>query len=167
MVTGICSMITSPLIGKISDKVGHYKVFVIGSLVSCVIVVIYCNLGITPLWVVMGISIFMFAAVFSRMVTSSALLSAIPNPVDRGAFMSVNSSVQQISGGVATFIAGLIVVQQTPTSALQNYDMLGYVVVGATLITIVFMYGIHLHVKKTKLVNPAGDKLAEPLKEAV
>ncbi len=165
MVTGFCSMITSPLIGKISDSVGHYKIFVIGSLVSCVIVIVYCNLGITPLWMVMGISIFMFAAVFSRMITSSALVSAIPNPSDRGAFMSVNSSVQQIAGGIATFVAGLIVVQKTPTSALENYDLLGYVVVGATLITIGLMYGIHLRVKRSKAdaanVKPAMEPLVE------
>ena len=38
-------------------------------------------------------------------------MTAIPEPKDRGAFMSINSSVQQISGGVASAIAGLIVVQ--------------------------------------------------------
>src|SRR5688500_2593039 len=117
MVTGLCSMATSPLIGKLSDKKGHYNVFVVGSVLTMIIVYIYCNLSVTPLWVVMIISILMFAGVFARMISSSALVSAVPLPSDRGAFMGVNSSIQQISGGIATFIAGLIIVQ-APSGAL-------------------------------------------------
>jgi hypothetical protein len=65
--------------------------------------------------------------------------------------MSINSSVQQISGGIATFIAGKIVVETTG-GKLENYDLLGYVVVGAMLVTIIMMYFIHLYVdKKTEL----------------
>ena len=43
-----------------------------------------------------------------------------------GCLMSVNSSVQQISGGIALAVAGLIVVQ-TETGRLERYDVLGYV----------------------------------------
>lgn len=66
--------------------------------------------------------------------------------------MSINSSVQQVSGGIATFIAGLIVVQKTENSPLENYEILSYVVVGAMLITIVMMYVIHLQVTASQ--NP-------------
>lgn len=151
MVTGIFSMATGPLIGKFSDQIGKYNIFVAGSLLTMLIVVIYCNLGLTPLWIVLVLNILMFAGVSSRIISSSALLTAVPVPQDRGAFMSINSSVQQISGGIATFIAGLIVVQ-TPTGKLEHYDTLGYVVVGAMVITVIMMYSIHLYVdKKAKL----------------
>jgi len=145
-VTGIFTMICGPLIGKFSDSIGKYKVFVMGSVLTMVVVGFYCNLGITPFWMVVAISVFMFIGVSSRMISSSALMSAVPVPVDRGAFMSINSSIQQISGGIATFIAGLIVVQKTETSPLENYDMLGYVVIGASLITVMMMYIIHRQV---------------------
>ncbi len=151
MVTGVFSMITGPLIGKFSDQVGKYNIFMVGSLVTMVVVGIYCNLGITPLWIVLALNVIMFAGVSSRIISSSALLTAVPVPQDRGAFMSINSSVQQISGGIATFIAGLIVVQ-TPNGKLEHYDTLGYVVIGAMVITIIMMYTIHLYVeKKSKL----------------
>jgi predicted MFS family arabinose efflux permease len=146
MVTGLCSMATSPLIGKLSDKKGHYNIFVAGSVLTMILVYIYCNLSVTPLWVVMIISIFMFAGVFARMISSSALVSAVPLPSDRGAFMGVNSSIQQISGGIATFIAGLIIVQ-APSGALENYDIIGYVIIGATVISLGLIYWIHLYVK--------------------
>lgn len=160
MVTGMVSMITGPIIGKLSDRVGHYKIFIIGSLASSVIVLIYCSLGITPLWVAMVISIFMFSSVYARMISSSALVSAVPESKDRGAFMSVNSSIQQVAGGIATFVTGLIVVQKTPTSPLERYDIVGYVVVAATLITIVLMYDIHRYVKS--LSSPLKQEVAAP-----
>ncbi len=148
MLTGLFSMITGPLIGKFSDQLGKYNIFVIGSVVTMIIVPIYCNLGVTPFWLVLVLNIIMFAGVSSRIISSSALVTAVPVPQDRGAFMSVNSSVQQISGGIATFIAGLIVIQ-APGGKLIHYDTLGYVVVGAMLITIIMMYSIHLYVEKS------------------
>jgi predicted MFS family arabinose efflux permease len=164
LVTGICSMATSPLIGKLSDKKGHYNIFVAGSILTMIVVYIYCNLDITPLWVVMIISIFMFSGVFARMISSSALVSSVPLPADRGAFMGINSSIQQISGGIATFFAGLIVVQ-SPSGKMENYDIIGYVVIGATIVTMGLVYWIHLYVKNH--VNPGGHSVHVPKPEPV
>ena len=152
MITGICSMMAAPFIGKLSDTYGKYLVFSIGSAVMIGIVLYYCNIGITPLWIVIAISVIMFVGVSCRMVTASALLSAVPAPSDRGAFMSINSSVQMVSGGVASLAAGMIV-HQTETGYLENYDILGYVVAGATAITIFMMYFINQMVK-AKLEQP-------------
>jgi predicted MFS family arabinose efflux permease len=156
MVTGIFSMGTGPFIGKLSDSIGKYKVFVAGSVLTMIIVLIYCHLAITPLWVVMIISVLMFTGVSSRIISSSALLSAVPEPSDRGAFMGVNASIQQIAGGIATTVAGLIVVQNA-NGLLENYDILGFVVVGATLVTIAMMYTIHLYVSKKLRNSPAPE----------
>ena len=151
LVTGIFSMATGPFIGKISDKVGKYPVFCFGSILSSIVVIIYCNLGFTPLWGVIVISVVMFTGISSRLISSSALMTAIPSPSDRGAFMSINSSTQYLAGGFATFIAGLIIVQPTETSPLQNFDILGYVVVGSMVITMIMMYFIDRYVTtKTK-----------------
>ena len=145
-ITGVFSIATGPLIGKLSDKVGKFKVFVWGSLVAIITVAIYTPLGVTPLWVLIAISVVMFTGVSSRMISSSALVSAIPAPQDRGAFMSVNASVQQISGGIASAIAGMIVVQR-PDGFLEGYTLLGYVVIGSMIVTIAMMYWIDQHVK--------------------
>jgi predicted MFS family arabinose efflux permease len=139
MVTGIFSMAAGPLAGKLSDKIGKFSMFLIGSLITMVMVVIYCNLGITPLWLVMVINVGLFAGILSRVIPASALMTAIPD--------ANMSSIQQISGGISAGIAGLIVVQ-TPSGKLEHYDTLGYVVTVALAITIGMMYYINNFVKQ-------------------
>jgi hypothetical protein len=73
-------------------------------------------------------------------------MSAVPDPADRGAFMSVNSSLQSTAGGVAAAVAGLIVVK-TESGALQRYDTLGWVVITSIAVTVVLLYFIDRMVK--------------------
>ncbi len=146
-ITGVSSIILGPLFGKLSDKIGKYKVFGIGTAITVAMVGIYTNLGITPLWIVIMINIFLFAGITSRMISASALISGIPEPQDRGAFMGINSSVQQISGGVASMCAGFIVIQET-SGHLLHYNILGGVVIAALLITVVMFYYINRRVAR-------------------
>ncbi len=146
MITGVCSMIAGPIVGKYSDVIGKYRIFLFGSILGMIIVAIYCNLGLTPLWVVILLNVLLFIGISSRIISASALMTSIPEAKDRGAFMSVNASVQQISGGFASIVAGLIVVQ-TESGTLLHYDTLGYVVVGAMTVTIIMMYFLDQYVK--------------------
>ena len=144
-ITGLCSIVLGPQIGKVSDRVGKYKTFVVGTLVSMVMVAIYTQLGVTPLWICIALNVALFAGISARMISSSALVSAIPAAQDRGAFMSINSSVQQVAGGIASMIAGLIVLQGSD-GFLHRYEILGYVVIGTMLVTIALMFWINQHV---------------------
>src|SRR5262245_43769792 len=135
-VSGVFTILTGPTIGKLSDKVGKYTIFVIGSLLGMVMVVIYTNLGVTNLWLIIILNILLYIGISSRIISSSALMTAIPEPQDRGAFMSINSSIQQIAGGIASAVAGLIVIQ-TKSGVLEHYNRLGYVVIGTMTITII------------------------------
>ena len=92
--------------------------------------------------------------VLSRLISSSALITAIPETNERGAFMSINSSVQQLSGGIASVIAGLIIVQ-TSTGRLKHYDIIGYIVVATIILTIIMMRSINKYViKKSESPDP-------------
>lgn len=147
MFTGIFSMAVGPLAGKLSDKTSKISVFFGGSILTMIVVSIYCNLGITPFWLVLLLNILLFAGVLSRVVPAQALMTAVPEPQDRGAFMSVNSSIQQISGGVASAVAGMIVVQ-TEGKAIENYNVLGYVVIVSMIITLIMMNNINTFIRR-------------------
>lgn len=150
LVTGIFGIAMGPLIGKLSDTMGKFQLFAIGSVVSIIMVAIYTRLGITPLWICIVLNVILFAGINARMISSSALISAIPSLPDRGAFMSINASIQQISGGVASFTAGLIVIQ-APSGLLERYDILGYVVISSMLIATAMIYWLDNYVKKNKI----------------
>jgi predicted MFS family arabinose efflux permease len=135
-ITGVFSLIFGPIIGRLSDKIGKFRMFVIGSTITLIFVAIYTQLGITPLWLVIVLNVFLFVGVSGRIISATALVSGVPVPQDRGAFMSINSSIQQLSGGIAAIIAGLIVHQAGKDDPLQNYPELGYVVMGSIIATI-------------------------------
>lgn len=139
LVTGIFGIGLGPLIGKLADSIGKFQLFAIGSVISIAMVAIYTRMGITPLWICIVLNIILFAGINARMISASALTSAIPSMPDRGAFMSINSSIQQISGGIASFIAGLIVIQSSGGN-LERYDILGYVVIGSMIVATAMIY---------------------------
>jgi predicted MFS family arabinose efflux permease len=147
-VTGLFSAVCGPLIGRASDSLGKFRVFAAGSAITIVMAVIYTHLGVTPLWALIIISIILNVGIFSRIIASSALISAVPASADRGSYMSISSSLQQVAGGFASAIAGLIVVQ-TKEGPLLHFDVLGYVLVVTTLITLTMMYFINRRIERT------------------
>lgn len=142
MATGAAAIVAGPVMGRISDAVGKYPTFVVGSTVGIAVILYFTRLGVTPLWFVIAINIVIFVAITARMISAQALSSAIPEAADRGAYMSISSSLQQLAGGVASYAAGLIV-SQTGDGPLEHYDRLGYVVAAAMLVTVFFMFKIN------------------------
>jgi predicted MFS family arabinose efflux permease len=154
-ITGLCSIAAGPLIGRASDIYGKFRIFCFGCVATIIMALIYTNLGVTPIGLVIVINCLMFVGVSSRMISSSALTSAIPLPTDRGSYMSISSSVQQISGGIAAVVGGLIV-SEAPSGFLEHFDIIGYVLVGTTLITLVMMYFVNQQVQASAPARPSS-----------
>jgi len=154
MVTGIFAMVFGPLIGRASDAIGKFNVFALGCAATIIMVLIYTNLGVTPIQTVILVNVLLFIGVSSRMISSAALISAIPSPLDRGSYLSISSSLQQISGGIAAAVAGTIV-KETPSGALEHFDIVGYVLVASTLLTLVMMYFINRRVESPAALTAA------------
>jgi len=154
LFTGIASIIIMPVIGKLSDKFDKFKLFAVGSFIAMIMVMIYTNLEPVPVWLVIIINMVLFMGIMSRMVPATALNSAVPDMVDRGAYMSVNASLQQMAGGLAAIFAGLVVVQPTKTSPIQHFDILGYVMVGFILLCLYFVYRVSVLIKEKEKLHP-------------
>lgn len=148
MIAGMSTLIIMPVIGKLSDKIDKFKIFAAASIWTIITVAVYTNLGETPFWLVAIINILMMMGVMSRMVPSTALVTSIPAKEDRGAFMSINSSLQQISGGIAAAFAGTIVVQKDSFSPLEHYNTLGVIIIGISLLSILLLSRVNKHLKK-------------------
>jgi predicted MFS family arabinose efflux permease len=148
MVSGVSAIVIMPVIGRFSDKIDKFKLFAIASVWMIIAVIIYTNLTPVPLWIVLSVNVLMMIGMMSRMIPSMALATALPKLQDRGAFMSINSSLQQFAGGIAASVGGFIVVQKTKYSPLEHYDTLGYVIVGISIIGIYAVYRVSKVVKK-------------------
>jgi predicted MFS family arabinose efflux permease len=140
--TGLSVLFIMPLIGKLSDKISKFKLFAAGSVLSIIMILIYTNLSPIPLWQVVALNMILFMGIMSRMIPATTLNTAIPDMKDRGAYMSITSSLQQIAGGIGAVSAGFIVHQQTKTSPLEHYDMLGYVVAIVTSFSIFLIWRV-------------------------
>src|SRR5580698_7672835 len=99
------------MIGKANDRFGKFQTFFFGTVVTLIMVAVWTNLGPASLITVIVINVLLFIGIFSRMIPSQALISAIPEVTKRGSFNAISASLQQFSGGVASMAAGLIIIQ--------------------------------------------------------
>jgi predicted MFS family arabinose efflux permease len=148
MIVGVATFVIMPVVGVLSDKLNKFTIFTGASVLMVVTVLIYIQLPKVSLFMLILVNVFMMIGIMARMVPSQALAASIPAMKDRGAFMSVNSSLQQMAGGVAALIGGWIVQQKTQFSPLENFDYLGYLVVAVILINIALTYRVYSFVSK-------------------
>ncbi|MCL2776655.1 MAG: MFS transporter [Polyangiaceae bacterium] len=148
--SGAATMISGPLFGQFADAFGKYLTFAAGSVLTASVVLYYTSLTSAPFGFIVMLNIALFVGISARMGSSFAMISGLPNLRDRGAYMSISASIQQLSGGTAAACAGLIVHQKTPASALENYPRLGWVVATTVAITLVLMFNVHRLVTKQR-----------------
>lgn len=147
LVGGLISVVSLRVIGYCADRFGRYKVFAIVSLGATAPILLITHLGVAPLYVVLFYTSLFFIFSGGRMVPANTMITSTALPHERGGFLSINSAVQQLAGGLVAWIAGHIIVENADKS-ISNYNVVGYVAVGATILTI----GI------ASMIRPVGSK---------
>ncbi|HLZ04561.1 MAG TPA: MFS transporter [Bradyrhizobium sp.] len=145
LVSGLFSVFIGPLVGRLSDTFGKYPTFLFGTAMSIVMVTIYTHLGQVGLALVIVVNVLMFVGIFSRMIPSQALMSAIPAPHQRGSFSAISASLQQLSGGLGSVLAAAVIAQNDDGS-LRHFDRLGFIVIATSLVALVAMYFVQRQV---------------------
>src|SRR6516225_5902637 len=147
LVSGIFAIFTGPLVGRLSDMFGKFPTFMFGTTMSIVMVLIYTHLGQVSLTVAITVNVLMFVGIFSRMIPSQALMTAIPAAHQRGSFSAISASLQQLSGGLGSVFAAAIIAQNTDGS-LRHFDRLGYIVVSTSIVSLIAMYFVQRQVAR-------------------
>ena len=141
LVGGAMNIVTSPWVGRLADKHGRLNVFTLfGSLVIIPIVII-TNMPPTPLWAALVVAGIFFVFSNGRMVPSTTMETALVRPENRGSYMSIRSAVQQLTAGLASFIAGSIIIERPSVfgpeaKALGNYGYVGMIAVFFSLVSL-------------------------------
>lgn len=123
---GIATLFSSRLIGGWSDKLGKQRVFRWVALFSIAPTLFMTHMPQIPLLAVLLFFPFFMVAMSGRFVPMQALLTTIPEPQRRGAFLSANAAVQQMGTGVGAFAGGLLV-HTDASGRLVGYDTIGLI----------------------------------------
>lgn len=150
MAAGGCTVIATPLLGILSDKIGKYKIFIAGSLMVIMMIAVYTNLPPSTLITVIIVSCLLYIGVASRMISGMSVITAVPLQQQRGAFMSINASVQQLAGAIASLCGGLITYQKL-NGALVNFNILGDLIILLVIASFMLMYRIDRKLVPSKL----------------
>ncbi|MCF8408535.1 MAG: MFS transporter [Crocinitomicaceae bacterium] len=147
MIVGLITFAVMPLIGFISDRINKFTIFAGASILMAFSILIYSHLQQTSFFILVVVNGLMMMGIMARMIPSQALTASLPEMQDRGAFMSINSSLQQMAGGIAAMVGGTIVLQKSETSPLERFDLLGYLVIVIILINIFLTYRVYKFIK--------------------
>lgn len=142
LVGGICTVITSPIIGILSDKFDKRIMYTIAALISIIPIFLITNFAAgVSLVIVFAASSLMFMTINGRMIPGMATVQGTVTPQNRGSFTSISTATQQVSSGLATFGAGFLVHKGTD-GLLINYNIVGFVAIAFTILSILIIRGI-------------------------
>ena len=129
---GATSLVTAQVIGRLADRYGKKRLFVILALLSLAPILVVTHLPPMPLRWVVPLSVLFFVFVPGRFGPATALVTGSVEPRLRGSFMSFNASIQQLASGVASLVAGLII-GRAADGTLTHYGIVGWLSVACTL----------------------------------
>jgi predicted MFS family arabinose efflux permease len=136
LVGGCASLVAAIFLGRISDKKGKLVIFTFSVILSLFMAPLITNLPTVPFSVVLVFFAVWFVFATGRAVTAQAMISEVVQPEQRGSFMSVNGSVQQLGSGMAALAAGGIVWTDA-TKKLHNYEYVGYLSIVVLVLSLI------------------------------
>jgi predicted MFS family arabinose efflux permease len=161
---GVATLLTMTPTGWLSDSRDKLAVFRVIGVVCVLPVLLITNLPPgTPLGLVLVATTLFMVTTSIRWVPGVAMITASAAPHQRGSFMSVNSSAQQMVMGLAPLVAGLILGENPDSDteqALVGFPLVG-LLAAASMILSVFLAG-RLRRAPAHLSSPAPEAVAEP-----
>lgn len=125
VVGGAATLFSAPLFGKFSDKYGKLKVYTSCAIVTLPFVLLITQMPAIAFYFVLIFTGLWFIVSNGRSIAAQAMISNVIEPQYRGSFMSINSSLQQLFVGSASFMAGLIVTNDA-SRRIYHYEWVGY-----------------------------------------
>jgi predicted MFS family arabinose efflux permease len=123
---GLLTFGTLPLVGRLADRFGKRIIFWIMAACTVFILLALTNLPAMALAPLLIVTTLYWIATSGRWVPAMAMITSSALPRYRGSFMSVNSSVQQMTIGLAAVVAGQIV-GKGPDGRLTGYASAGII----------------------------------------
>lgn len=121
---GMATLVSTPLLGRLTDRFDKLHVLAAVSLGAAAVVFFLTRMTATSITAVMGMTALFMVAMSGRFSPAMAMLTNAVDARYRGGFMSVNAAVQQAAGGLANIVAGTLVTRG-PGGQLEGYSRVG------------------------------------------
>ena len=132
---GVLTVFTAPVVGRMADSLGRKQVFTALVAVACLVTLWISNSGHLPLWVVLVQAGGFFVFASGRFIPGQAIMTLAVPASRRGAFMSLSGCARDLAMGLASTVAGWIVVQE-PSGRLKHFNLIGWMAVAAAIISV-------------------------------
>lgn len=146
LVGGALTLFSSPLIGRLADRVGKYALFRVMVFLTAIPVILITHLRPMPFWIVLCITGFWFMVSTGRSIPAQTMISQVVPTERRGSFMSFVSSIQQLFVSLASLVAGWIVITG-PNNEVLRYSYTGYLSLALVLASLWAAYYLNRHLK--------------------
>ena len=146
---GGATFFSARFIGHSADKYGKTKIYRWAACAAMIPLLVLTNIGVVPLWLWVICTTCFFVLISGRMIPGMALITSAAEPKLRGTFMSLNGTVQSVSMGLATTLAGFLITVDA-SGKMQGYPLVGLVAIAANLVAIWFVAKLVVHDKPLK-----------------
>jgi DHA1 family inner membrane transport protein len=153
---GAATLTTSRWLGRLADRIGALRMFRLAVLWSMVPAMLLTHLVPVPMVLIVVAFVMFMTSMAARNIPMQALLSTIPGPAQRGAFLSVNSAIQQLGTGLGAWIGGQFLTSDG-AGHIAHYGTNGWLAAGLALCASVWV--LRLRVPQTPgpvIEQPSG-----------
>ena len=133
MAGGAATFFSARQVGKLADRFGSRRVFRIAAVLSFAPLLFITHLPDLPFYALVMFFPFFMVLMSSRMIPMQALLTTVPEPARRGAFLSANSALQALGTGCGAWIGGLML-GNSSAGHIVGYGTVGWVAVAVALV---------------------------------
>ncbi len=141
---GAATLFTARLIGHWADLRGKIKIYRVVAVAALLPLLVVTHIGAAPLWLWLVCTTAFFVLVSGRMIPAMAIITSAARPKLRGTFMSLNATMQSLSMGLATTLAGFIITQND-AGQIVDYGLVGIVAITGNVLAILFVPRIVMH----------------------
>lgn len=123
-IGGVATFLTARFVGRVADRFGKRKVYTTLALFSAFPTLALTHFTLDSFPLILVVTTLFTLLIAARGIPALAMVTASVGPGLRGRFLSLTSSVQQGSSGLASFLSGFLL-SQNSNGQLLNYNWAG------------------------------------------
>lgn len=135
LIGGLLTVVLLPFFGKLSDRYGRMPVFTTASVFALASIYALTNLDTESIYIALLTTSSFFVVASGRNVPATTMITSVVRPENRGGFMSIRQSINEMALFGSTIIAGFIITEG-PDGKLEHYEILGYFTIVMSVVAV-------------------------------